>query len=128
MGKSNLNLFNKDTLSLSFGRDRSVIVSRTQVKSYQKKQLIGSNKTEQFGYEIVARNTKNEPITLQIDDQFPISNTRDVSIEDKEAPEAEINAETGKIRWKLVLAPAKEYKVGLKYIIKSPKSGLVLVE
>ncbi|UTA66978.1 mucoidy inhibitor MuiA family protein [Emticicia sp. 21SJ11W-3] len=128
VGKSNLNLFNKDTLSLSFGRDKNVIISRTQIKSYQKKQFIGSNKTEQFAYEIVARNTKNETINLVIEDQFPVSNTRDVSIDDKEAPEAEVNTETGKIKWTLTMAPAKEYKVGFKYTIKSPKSGMVLAE
>lgn len=128
LGKSKLNLFNKDTLSLSFGRDKNVIVSRTMIKSYQKKQFIGSNKTEQFSYEITARNTKNEAINLLIEDQFPTSDSKEITIEDKEAPEAEINTETGKIKWKHNLSPAKEYKVSLKYTIKSPKSGLVTAE
>lgn len=126
LGKSSLNLFNKDTLSLSFGRDKNVMVSRTKVKSYQKKQLIGSSKTEQFAYEIVARNTKNEAINLVIEDQFPTSANKEVSIDDKEAPEAEINTETGKIKWRINLAPNKEHKVFLKYTIKSPKSGWVV--
>lgn len=126
LGKSILNLSNKDTLSLSFGRDKNVIVSRTKLKSYQKKQFIGSNKTEQFSYEIVVRNTKNEAINLLIEDQFPTSNNKDISIEEKEAPEAEINTETGKIKWRFNLAPSKEYKVSLKYTIKSPKSGWVI--
>lgn len=128
LGKSKLNLFNKDTLNLSFGRDKNVLVSRTMIKSYQKKQFIGSNKTEQFSYEILSRNTKNEAINLIIEDQFPTSGSKEVNIEDKEAPEAEINTETGKIKWKLNLLPAKEYKVSLKYTIKSPKSGLVTAE
>lgn len=128
LGKSKLNLFNKDTLSLSFGRDKNVIVSRNKLKSYQKKQFIGTNKTEQFSYEIIARNTKNEAINLLIEDQFPTSNNKEVSLEDKEAPEAEINTETGGIKWRVNLAPAREYKVSLKYTIKSPKSGLVVTE
>jgi hypothetical protein len=128
LGKSTLDLSNKDTLSLSFGRDKNVIVSRTMLKNYQKRQFIGSNKTEQFSYEITARNTKNEPINLIIEDQFPTSNNKDVSVEDKEAPEAEINTETGKLKWKINLTPAKEYKVVMKYTIKSPKSGWVTAE
>ncbi|WP_337044585.1 mucoidy inhibitor MuiA family protein [Emticicia sp. 17c] len=128
IGKSKLNLFNKDTLSLSFGRDNSILVNRTKIKSYQKKQLIGSNKIEQFSYEIIARNTKSEAINLLIEDQFPTSDNRDISIDEKEAPEAEINSETGKVKWRLNLAPAKEYKVSLKYSIKSPKSGMVISE
>lgn len=128
IGKSKLNLFNKDTLSLSFGRDNSILVNRTKIKSYQRKQFIGSNKIEQFSYEIIARNTKSEAINLLIEDQFPTSDNRDISIDEKEAPEAEINAETGKVKWRLNLAPAKEYKVSLKYSIKSPKSGMVISE
>ncbi len=126
LGKSTLNLSNKDTLSLSFGRDKNVIVSRTKLKSYQKKQFIGSNKTEQFSYEIIARNTKNEAINLLIEDQFPISNNKDINVEEKEAPEAEINTETGKIKWRFNLSPAKEQKFSLKYTIKSPKSGWIV--
>lgn len=126
LGKSILDLSNKDTLSISFGRDKNVLVSRTKVKSYQKKQLIVSNKTEQFAYEIVARNTKNEAINLLIEDQFPTSNNKEISIEEKEAPEAEINAETGKIRWRFNLSPNKDHRVSLKYTIKSPKSGWVV--
>jgi hypothetical protein len=98
------------------------------LKNYQKKQFIGSNKTEQFSYEIIARNTKNEAINLLIEDQFPTSDNKEVNIEDKEAPEVEINTETGKIKWRLNLLPAREYKVSLKYTIKSPKSGLVVAE
>ncbi|RYU92949.1 mucoidy inhibitor MuiA family protein [Emticicia agri] len=128
LGKSTLDLSNKDTLSLSFGRDKNVIVSRTKLKSYQKKQALGSNKTEQFSYEIIARNTKNEPINLIIEDQFPTSSNREVSIDEKEAPEAEINTDTGKVKWRLNLAPVREYKVSLKYTIKSPKSGWVTAE
>jgi hypothetical protein len=126
LGKSVLDLSNKDTLSISFGRDKNVLVSRTKVKSYKKKQFIGSNKTEQFAYEIIARNTKNEAINLLIEDQFPTSNNKEISIEEKEAPEAEINAETGKIGWRFNLPPNKEHKVFLKYTIKSPKSGWVM--
>ncbi len=128
VGKSKLNLTNKDTLSISFGRDKGVIVSRNKVKSYQKKQFIGFNKSEQSVYEIIARNTRNEAVNLIIEDQFPVSKSREVSVEDQEAPEAEINAEKSRVKWRLNLAPAKEYKLSLKYTIKSPKSGYIEAE
>ncbi len=128
LGKSKLNLSNKDTLNLSFGRDKNVFVTRTKLKDFQKRQFIGSYKSEQRAYEISVRNTKNEAINLVLEDQFPISKIKEVSVEDKEAPEAEINEETGKITWKKKILPAKEQKLTFKYSVKSPKSGLVEVE
>jgi Domain of unknown function (DUF4139)/N-terminal domain of unknown function (DUF4140) len=125
LGKSKLNLSNKDTLNLSFGRDKNVLVTRTKLKDFQKKQLIGNYKSEQRAYEISVRNTKNEAINLVIEDQFPISKIKEVSVEDKDAPEAEINEETGKLIWKKNILPTKEHKFAFKYTIKSPKSDFV---
>ncbi len=128
LGKSKLNLSNKDTLNLSFGRDKNVLVTRTKLKDFQKRQFIGSSKSEQRAYEISVRNTKNETINLVLEDQFPISKIKEVSVEDKDAPEAEINEETGKIIWKKKILPTKEQKFTFKYTVKSPKSGFVEVE
>ncbi|MDZ7936440.1 MAG: DUF4139 domain-containing protein [Emticicia sp.] len=128
MGKSKLNLSNKDTLNLSFGRDKNVLVTRTKLKDFQKKQFIGSYKSEQRAYEISVRNAKNEAINLVLEDQFPVSKIKEVSVEDKDAPEAEINDETGKLSWRKKVLPAKEQKFTFKYTVKSPKSGFVEVE
>lgn len=128
LGKSKLNLSNKDTLNLSFGRDKNVLVTRTKLKDFQKKQFIGSSKSEQRAYEISVRNTKNEAINLVLEDQFPISKIKEVSVEDKEAPEAEINEETGKLIWKKLILPSKEQKFTFKYTVKSPKSGYIEIE
>lgn len=128
LGKSKLNLSNKDTLNLSFGRDKNVSVTRTKLKDFQKRQFIGGYKSEQRAYEISVRNTKNEAINLVIEDQFPVSKMREVSVEDKEAPEAEVNEETGRLIWRKKILPAKEQKFMFKYTVKSPKSGFVKVE
>lgn len=128
LGKSKLNLSNKDTLNLSFGRDKNVSVTRTKLKDFQKRQFIGSYKSEQRAYEISVRNTKNEPINLVLEDQFPVSKMKEVNVEDKEAPEAEINEETGKLIWRKKVWPTKEQKFTFKYTVKSPKSGFVEVE
>ncbi len=128
LGKSKLNLSNKDTLNLSFGRDKNVSVTRTKLKDFQKRQFLGNYKTEQRAYEISVRNTKNEPINLVLEDQFPVSKMKEVNVEDKEAPEADINEETGKLMWRKKILPAKEQKFTFKYTVKSPKSGFVEVE
>ncbi len=128
LGKSSLNLSNKDTLQLWLGRDKNIVVSRNKLKDFRKKQFIGSNKTDSRSFEIVVKNTKKQAINMVLEDQFPISKLKEITIEDTEAPEAEVNAETGKTTWRFSLEPAKDKKVNLKYTIKSPKSGVVEVD
>lgn len=128
LGKSSLNLSNKDTLSISLGRDKNIIVNRTRVKASQKKQFIGSSKVDTRFYEIVVRNTKKQAINLVIDDQFPLSFNKEVEVNDKDAPEASTNNDTGKITWKFSLEPTNEKKLNMRYTVKSPKVGYLEVE
>ena len=125
LGDSYLNVNNQDTLSISLGRDKGVVVSRNKMTDFRKKQSLGSNKVDSRGYEIVVRNTKRQAINLTIEDQFPISKAKEIEIDDQEAEEAEINKETGKITWRLKLEPNIEKKLKHKFTIKSPK-GMVL--
>ena len=125
LGDSYLNVSNQDTLSISLGRDKGVVVSRNKMTDFRKKQSLGSNKVDSRGYEITVRNTKRQAINLTIEDQFPISKAKEIEVDDQEADEAEINKETGKITWKLKLEPNKEKKLKHKFTIKSPK-GMVL--
>jgi uncharacterized protein (TIGR02231 family) len=125
LGDSYLNVNNQDTLSISLGRDKGVVVSRNKMTDFRKKQSLGSNKVDSRGYEIVVRNTKRQAINLTIEEQFPISKAKEIEIDDQEAEEAEINKETGKITWKLKLESNKEKKLKHKFTVKSPK-GMVL--
>jgi Domain of unknown function (DUF4139)/N-terminal domain of unknown function (DUF4140) len=122
LGDSYLNVNNQDTLSISLGRDKGVIVSRNRLTDFRKKQSLGSNKVDSRGYEIVVRNTKRQAINLTVEDQSPISKNKEIEVNDQEADEAQINKETGKITWKFVLEPNKEKKLKHKFTVKSPKN------
>ena len=125
LGDSYLNVDNQDTLSVSLGRDKGVVVSRNKMTDFRKKQSLGSNKVDSRGYEIVVRNTKYQIINLTIEDQFPISKAKEIEVDNQEANDAEVNKETGIITWKLNLEPNKEKKLKYKFTVKSPK-GTVL--
>lgn len=125
LGKSTLDLSNQDTLAISLGRDKSVLVKRTKLKEFQKKQFVGSNKIDTYSYEISVRNTRKQTISMVIDDQFPISKFKQVEVYDQDAPDAEFNKETGKLTWQFKLEPNKEKKLNFKYTVKYPKSGTV---
>ncbi len=115
----------KDTLNLSLGRDKKIIVRRENDKNYRSVKMIGTNIRKTYGYTISVRNTKKEPVDLVVLEQFPLSNDKDISIEDKEAPEANINEETGAVKWELSAKPNELKTLKINYTVKYPKDKTI---
>ncbi len=125
-GKSFLNPEQtRDTLTLSLGRDQNVVVQRERLKDYQKRQSLGSNIKEQFGYEISLRNTKAQPVTITVEDQVPLSSTSEIEVEDVDTNGGTLNKETGKVTWRVTLQPNETQKRTLRYVVKYPKGKQV---
>jgi len=115
----------KDTLNLSLGRDKKIIVRRENDKNHRSVKTIGTNIRKSFGYTIEVRNTKKENIDLVVLEQFPISNDKDIVIEDKEANGAKINEETGAVQWDISLKGNELKTLKLNYSVKYPKDKIV---
>ncbi|MCC6727234.1 MAG: mucoidy inhibitor MuiA family protein [Saprospiraceae bacterium] len=129
LGKSLLDTRNSsDTLDISLGMDKGIVVKRTRLKDFSSRQFIGSNKTDSRAFEITAKNNKQQPINLTIIDQFPIPTDREMSVEDLEYEGATLDKDTQKLTWKLALAPRDERKVELRYAVKYPKKRTLVLE
>ena len=111
----------KDSLLISMGRDKKIISKRETIEEFKSRKNIGSNIRESFGYRITLRNTKNEPISIVMEDQVPISQDSRIEVELEDAIGADFNRETGKLTWKLTLQPLENKEVLLKYNVKYPK-------
>lgn len=123
VGKSTLNLDNTgDTLRLSLGRDKAVQVQRTKQKEFTKKSFLGSTQSEERRYEISVRNTRRQPISLVVYDQFPISKMKEIEVLDRQASGAEVNHETGIFHWRWNLKPGEAQSAPFSYTIRSPKA------
>jgi len=59
-----------DTLRLSLGRDRSILVKREGNKEVNDKRVIGSNVKETVGWDITVKNNKESKIRITVMDQF----------------------------------------------------------
>ena len=111
----------KDTLNLSLGRDKKIIVRRENDKNYRSVKTIGSNMRRSFGYTIEVRNTKKENIDIVVLEQFPMSNDKDIIIEDKEANDAVMNETTGGVQWNLSMKANELKTLKINYSVKYPK-------
>lgn len=115
----------EDTLNLSLGRDKKIIIHRDRDKDFKSSKVIGTNKRETYVYTISVRNTKKEPIDLTIMDQFPVSNDKDIVIEDKDADGATIDDTSGAVKWIVKIAPNETLKKKLTYTVKYPKDKVI---
>jgi uncharacterized protein (TIGR02231 family) len=126
VGEAFLDMQNtKDTLDLSLGRDNKVIIERKKLKDFSKRNMIGANKKEEFVYEISIRNTKKDPIEINLEDQVPVSKDSQIEVEVTDAGGAEYDVTTGKLVWKINLNSAETKKVTFKYSVKYPKNRVV---
>nr|WP_299415655.1 DUF4139 domain-containing protein [uncultured Emticicia sp.] len=111
----------KDSLLISMGRDKKIISKRETIEEFKSRKNMGSNIRESFGYRITLRNTKNEAISIVMEDQLPISQDSRIEVELEDAIGADFNRETGKLTWKLTLQPLENKEILLKYNVKYPK-------
>lgn len=129
LGNSILDVQNAgDTLNISLGRDKSVVVKRTLMKENSSKKFLGSNKTDSRQYEIVVRNNKPEPISIIVEDQFPLSTDKDIEVEKLSYAGGRLDDDTKKVTWNLAIEGRKEVKLQMGFSVKYPKEKVVLID
>ena len=128
MGKTVLNtLTTDDTLNISLGRDKNVVVTRTKLKDFTKTRFLSDKRTDSRAFETTVRNKRGQPLSITVEDQIPISTTKEIEIE-PQTGDAVVEATTGKLTWKLDVPAGKEKKVKFDYKVIYPKAKKVILE
>lgn len=114
-----------DSLLLSLGRDEKVIIKRNQLSDLTSQQVIGSNKKETRAYEITLRNNNKYAVNIDLMDQIPLSNNKDIVVEIIDANGARIDADYGSLLWKVNLKANESRTVRFSYSVKYPKDKTI---
>jgi uncharacterized protein (TIGR02231 family) len=126
VGKSFLNTrTTNDTLDISLGRDKNVVVQRTLLKEFSEKKIIGLNKKESRSYEVSVRNKKKAEIEIDIEDQMPLSTNSVIEVEVLETGGAKYDKEKGLLQWSLKVASGEEKKFRFGFSVKYPKDKVL---
>ena len=110
-----------DTLKISLGRDKSVVIKRTKLKEFSKGTFLSDKKIDARSYEIAIKNKKTVPVSISVEDQIPVSTDKSIEVE-FEAKGAEFDKVKGRLTWKLELKPNEEHKVNFNFTVKHPSS------
>jgi hypothetical protein len=109
-----------DTLSISLGRDQNIIVKREENKEIYDKRLFTNAVKETQGIDITVRNSKKQSTRIMIEDQYPLSNRKNIEAELLEKNGAKVDEKEGKLTWTIELAPEETKEVTFSYSVKYP--------
>ena len=115
-----------DTLEISLGRDKRIVMKREKLKDISGNKFFGGNKERTLAFDISVKNGKKEAVTIVLYDQVPLSNQKDIEVKIEEMSGAQFNSETGEIKWTLTLAPGETVKKRLAFKVKYPKDKQII--
>lgn len=110
-----------DTLNLSLGKDPNIVVKRTLLKKDCKEKIIGDKKERTFAYQIELLNLKSSNIELVIQDQLPITQDADITIEATELSRGKFDEVSGLVEWTFNLKSKETKKFDFNFKIKHAK-------
>jgi uncharacterized protein (TIGR02231 family) len=111
----------EDTLNLSLGKDPNIVVKRTLLKKECKDKVIQDKRERTFAYSIEVRNSKSSSIDIVIQDQIPITQNTDITIESANLAKGRLNERTGVIEWSFNLKPKENKVIDFDYKIRHSK-------
>jgi|GEM_PF-233351 len=123
IGESRLDIRNiSDTLNVSLGRDKDVVVTKVKVKGKTRRQLLGNTYRRSSAYNINVVNHKSSAIEIEILDQIPISNNKEIVIAVDELSGGFLAVKTGLVTWDMKLEAGARKTMDFGYTVKYPKS------
>ena len=129
VGKTILDVrYLSDTLSVSLGRDKNVIVRREQVKETTQTRFLSSRTEVSRNWKVTVRNNKRQPVSMVLLDQIPVSTNSEIDVTHEKLSNGALNKETGEVRWKFKLEPAQRTEFDLLYRVRYPRSRNLTVE
>lgn len=110
-----------DTLDVSLGRDRDIMVTRKGNKERLERKVLGKSIKETLSWDIEVKNNKDAKVKVILEDQFPLAINQDIEIELIEVSGAKADPKTGKLIWELELEPKASVKLQVTYSVRYPK-------
>jgi uncharacterized protein (TIGR02231 family) len=126
VGKTFINPLNSsDTLNITLGADKRVVLKREKMRDYSSVKFLGSNKQQKFTYQVIVKNNKTETVSLILKDQYPLSTNKEIEVELEDASNAIVDKDTGSLTWQLSLAPNEIKTIRFSYSVKYPKDRTI---
>ena len=108
-------------MTVSLGIDQNITVTRKQNKNFKSKSFTGSNRVLDRVYDLEIKNNKAVTIDLKVMDRVPISQNKDIKVDDVVTNSASYDDKKGLLTWNLKLAPQERKKESFSFQVKYPR-------
>ena len=123
IGDSYIDVVNtSDTMTISLGRDKTIIVERESDKDLSEKRIFGKNIKDYIAWDITVRNNREIPIKLIIEEQIPVSNNKAIEIDLLRSSGASFDKKTGIMEWEVILEAESKEEIDYKYLVEYPEN------
>lgn len=125
-GKTNIDPFTvKKEMTLSLGIDPNITVTRKQQRNFKSKSFTGSNRILDRTYDLEVKNNKSLAINLKLMDRVPISQNREIKVDDIDPKMASYDKKSGLLTWDLKLDSQESKKESFSFQVKYPKGRYI---
>jgi uncharacterized protein (TIGR02231 family) len=129
VGKTILDVrYMSDTLNISLGRDKNVVVRREKAKEFTQTKFLSSKAEVIRDWKISIRNNKRQLISMVLLDQIPVSTVSEIEVTAENLSNGILNKETGEVKWKFTIPPTQKTEFELLYKVRYPKNRNLTVE
>ncbi|QCZ34353.1 mucoidy inhibitor MuiA family protein [Escherichia fergusonii] len=112
-----------NSLDIQLNRDPKLIIQRKAVlKKENTISIFNDSVVRNFSYTVTVKNSYGEAVDLTLVDQIPISSHSDITVDKMQYGQAQLNAKTGELSWKLHLAGKENVSLPFSYSVKYPKN------
>ena len=115
----------EETFAVVLGNEERISVFREEKRKKGQEALIRNLRSEDYETEIRIVSAKDEPVTIVIKDQIPVSREQAITVDVKQTDKAEHDAETGELKWELELKPREIRTLHIAYRISWPKDKTI---
>lgn len=124
IGKTYIDPYNStDTLTLSMGRDKGIVIKRELQKDMTETKFLSKNVQKTFGYKISVKNMKKNKIMLTLQERIPISTHEDIEVELIESSSAELDKATGFLKWIIEMQPNQTAEKKFVFKVDAPSGS-----
>lgn len=111
----------KKEMTVSLGIDQNITVTRKQNKNFKNKSFTGSNRTLERKYDVEIKNNKAVAIDLKLMDRIPISQQKEIKVDDIETHDANYETKKGLLTWTMNLSSKETQTKSFSFQVKYPK-------
>lgn len=114
-----------DTLDISLGRDKGIVVKREKDSEKCKVSTFGGTKKHVIAYNISLRNNKKGNVKITVKDHIPVSVRKELEVSLDDNSTGDFDEKTGKIEWNINLVPGDKSELYYQYTVKHPRKKSV---